>query len=132
MLLAVTAVCSLALVSAVRGDDEPPSFKKRGTNEKAFAQDVGLAILKAAHPTGKKAAMEKYELSDLKAGRKEMRLNLEYSGAVTGRKYKAEVVLTIDSTNPDAWEVLDIEYKDTNNIPENKKNLADLKKKFNR
>ena len=131
MLLAVTAICSLALVSVVRADDEP-SFKKRGTNEKAFVQDVGLAIIKAAHPTGKKAAMVKYEVNDLKPGRKEMRINLEYYGAFSGRQYKAEAVLTIDSTNPDAWEVLDIGYTDTNNISANAKNLQELKKKFNK
>jgi len=114
-----------------RGSDDI-SFKKRGDAEKQFVTRVGQAIVHAAHPTAKKRALLKYEFTTPKANRTELAIKMEYYGAVTGKRYVADIVVKIDSSNKDAWEVLNIEYADTNtsNSP-NVKKIQELIKELN-
>jgi hypothetical protein len=130
MLLTLAAFC--CFVAGARADSDDVTFKKRGDNEKAWVRDVGIAIIKAAHGTAKKADLLKYEFSDPKAGRKDLTLKMEYYGAITGKRYVADIVVKIDSSNKDAWEALNIEYADTNvGIKHNETKVQDLIKKFN-
>jgi hypothetical protein len=123
---------ALLLAGSVRADDGI-SFKKRGDGEKDFVARVGEAIIKAAHGTGKKIALLKYEFSEPKANRKELTIKMEYYGIVTGKRYVADIVVKIDVTNKDAWEVLNIEYADTNTgISANVKKIQELIKEMNK
>lgn len=130
---ALLAALSLVVAGTARGADEPDiSFKSRGDNEKNFVRAVGTAIIKAAHHTGKKIDLLKYEYSEPKAGRKELTIKMEYHGAVSGKRYVADIVVKIDVSNKDAWEVLNIDYADTNTIKHNENNIQDLIKKMNK
>lgn len=117
-------------------DDDVPSFKKRGDNEKAFIEQVGTAIVKAARTATKVEmnAEKKYEFTDQKKDRKDLKIHMNYVGAITKKKYNAEIVVKIDTTDKEKWEVLNIEYKD-DSLSITKYNAAkvqELIKKFNR
>jgi hypothetical protein len=129
-LLAVLSL--LAWSGAVRAEGEDISFKKRGDNEKNFVKAVGTAIIKAAHHTSKKIDLLEYKYSEPKPGRKDLAIKMEYHGAVTNKRYVADVVVKLDASNKDSWEVLDIEYADTNvGIKHNANKVQELKKKLN-
>jgi len=114
------------------GSDEVPSFKKRSDGEKQFAARVGEAVVKAAHGTGKKVSLLDYKYTHPRANRTDLNLKMEYYGAVTNKRYVADVVVKIDSGDKDAWEVLNIEYADNNNVPHNLKKIQTLIRQFNR
>ena len=57
---------------------------------------------------------------------------MEYYGVVTGKRYVADIVVKIDSSNKDSWEVLNIEYADTNTgVTPNVKKIQELIKEMN-
>ena len=117
--------------AALRADDI--SFKKRGDGEKQFVTNVGTAIIHAAHTSAKKAALLKHEFTTPKANRTELAIKMEYYGVVTGKRYVADIVVKIDSSNKNAWEVLNIEYADTNTgISANVKKVQELIKDMNK
>jgi hypothetical protein len=129
----VTGLVVLALLPLARAADDEPSFKKRGDQEKQFVTLVGEAIVKAAHGTAKKTALLEYAYKEPKPNRTELTLKMEYYGAVVGKRYVADIVVKIDSTDKNAWEVLNIDYADTNTaIKQNEKKIQELIKKFNR
>jgi hypothetical protein len=126
--LAFLLVGSTILAAA----DENISFKRRGDEEKRFVRTVGTAIVKAAHKTSKKIELVKHEYTKPKANRTELAIKMEYHGAVSGKRYVADIVVKIDSTNKDAWEVLNIDYADNNNVPYNEKKIQELIKQMNK
>lgn len=128
----LAGVLVLAASVPARAADDSISFKKRSDEEKRFVTAVGEAIVKAAHPTGKKQALVKYEITRPKANRTEMTIKMEYFGRVTNKKYVADVIIKIDSTNPKEWEVLNVDYIDNNNLPANVKKVQELIKEFNK
>lgn len=117
--------------SATAADDI--SFKKRGDSEKVFVARVGDAIVHAAHMTSKKRELLKFAFTNPKPNRTELAIKMEYYGAVTNKRYVADIVVKIDSSNKDAWEVLNIEYADTNTgVAENVKKIQELIKDMNK
>ena len=129
--LALLAGLTFAALS--RAGDNDLSFKHRGSEEKKFVTDVGEAIVKAAHGTAKKISLVKYEYTHPKANRTELVLKMEYHGLATDKKYLADIVVKIDSTDKEAWEVLNIDYADTNTaIKHNEKKIQELIKRFNK
>ena len=127
------ALAVLALViTAGQAADEDLSFKKRGDQEKRWVTSVGEAIIKAAHPTGRKRDLVKYEFLTPKPNRTELTIKMEYYGLVSSKKYVADITVKIDSTNKDAWEVLNIDYVDNNNVSANFKKIQELIKTFNK
>lgn len=129
--LAGAAVLAALLCSAALAADEI-SFKKRGNEEKRFVRTVGTAIIKAAHKTAKKIDVVKYEYAKPKANRTHLNIKMEYHGAVSDKRYIADIVVKIDSSNKDAWEVLNIDYSDNNNIKHNVQKIQDLIKEMNK
>jgi hypothetical protein len=123
---------ALGLGVLARAADEELSFKKRGTEEKRFVSMVGEAIIKAAHGTAKKVALIKYEYTQPKPNRTELNLKMEYHGALTDKRYLAEITVKIDSSDKNAWEVLNIDYSDNNTVKHNEKKISDLIKHFNK
>lgn len=119
-----------AMAAGAAGDDI--SFKKRGDEEKRFVAAVGTAIVKAAHKTARKVELVKHEYAKPRANRTELTIKMEYRGAVSGKRYVADVVVKIDTSNKDAWEVLNIEYSDNNNVPHNEKKIQELIKQLNK
>ena len=129
-LLAGLSPCGALTAAAADGDI---SFKKRGDEEKRFVAAFGTAIVKAAHKTAKKIELVKYEYGKPKTNRTELTIKMEYHGAVSGKRYVADIVVKIDSSNKDAWEVLNIEYVDTNaGISANMKKIQELIKELNK
>jgi hypothetical protein len=129
-LVLLAGLTSTALAQAA---DEDVSFKRRGTEEKRFVTQVGEAIIKAAHGTAKKVALVKYEYAHSKPNRTELVMQMEYHGAATDKRYLADITVKIDSTDKDAWEVLNIEYADTNTaIKHNERKIQELIKHFNK
>jgi hypothetical protein len=129
-----TFLAGLALLLAAgpaRADDDV-SFKKHVEAEKRFVTAVGKAVVKAAHGTGKKAALVKYEFTKPKPNRTELVLKMEYYGLVSDKKYVADIVIKIDSSNKDAWEVLNIDYTDNNTMAYNAKKVQELIKRLNK
>jgi hypothetical protein len=125
------ALLVLALVSqAARADGI--SFKNRGNEEKVFITKVGEAIVQAAHPTGRRPALVEYKVTNPKPNRTEFTIKMEYYGAITGKRYVADIVVKIDSSNKEAWEVLNIDYSDNNNVAANVKNVQLLIKDLNK
>lgn len=134
-LIAVPAFFGLLSLCVVAADDQVPTFKKRGDAEKKFYEGVGLAVIKAVHPTGVNAAFLSHELRDekLKADRKELLIKMEYKGPVTRKVFQSDITIKLDTRNNEAWEVLHIDYKDNNNIKSaNLANLERLIKQLNR
>ena len=131
-LLSATCSIILLLTATVRGGDDI-SFKKRGDGEKLFVTRVGAAVIHAAHTTAKKVALLKYDFSNPKPNRTELAIKMEYYGAVTGKRYVADLVIKIDSSNKDSWEVLNIDYADTNTgVSPNVKKIQELVKEMNK
>jgi hypothetical protein len=131
--LAATLLALQVVAAASGAADEELSFKKRGTEEKAFVTRVGEAIIKAAHGTAKKITLVKYEYTQPKAGRTDLTIKMEYHGAVSDKRYQSDIVVKIDSSDKNAWEVLNIDYIDTNTaIKHNEKKIQELIRQFNK
>jgi hypothetical protein len=128
---ALLAGLSLCWTMAALAADNDISFKKRGNEEKRFVSTVGTAIVKAAHKTARKVELLKHEYTKPRANRTELTMRMEYHGAVSGKRYVADIVVKIDSSNKDAWEVLNIDYSDNNTVPHNEKKIQELIKKMN-
>jgi hypothetical protein len=130
---AVAVFVALAFTPLTRAADDELSFKKRGSEEKHFAAQVGEAVVKAAHGSAKKVALLKYAYEQPKPNRTDLVLKMEYHGAVSDKRYVADIVVKIDSTDKNAWEVLNIEYADTNTaFKANEKKIQELIKLFNK
>jgi len=136
--LVVLSVGLLALTGSAlaQADDDVPSFRKRGDMEKQFVTRVGTAIVKAARLKPQKVALLSYEykLNTPKANRAELPIKMEFHGLVTKKRYTADIVVVIDTTDKDSWEVLDIRYSDTDPSPvgPSEKKLAELRRAFNK
>jgi hypothetical protein len=131
-LVGVAVLAGLLVSAALAAADDNISFKKRGDEEKRFVRAVGTAVVKAAHKTGKKIDLIKYEYTHPRANRTHLNVKMEYHGAVSDKRYVADITIKIDSTNKDAWEVLNIEYSDNNNIKYNAQKIQDLIKEMNK
>lgn len=131
-LTSVALLIGLALCGTLAAAEDNISFKKRGDEEKRFVAAVGTAIVKAAHKTARKIELVKHEYSKPKEGRTDLTIKMEYHGAATGKRYLANIVVKIDSSNKDAWEVLNIDYTDNNSVPSNEKKIQELIKQMNK
>jgi hypothetical protein len=129
---AVLAALTLGWALTAGAADADISFKRRGDEEKRFVTAAGTAVVKAAHRTAKKIELVKYEYAKPRENRTELTIKMEYHGAVSGKRYVADIVVKIDSSNKDAWEVLNIEYADNNNVPYNEKRIQELIKELNK
>jgi hypothetical protein len=130
--LASSAMLAGLFFGAAMAASDDISFKKRGDEEKHFVRTAGTAIVKAAHKSAKKIDLVKYEYVKPKPNRTNLNIKMEYHGAVSDKRYIADIVVKIDSSNKDAWEVLNIEYTDNNNIRYNVQKVQDLIKEMNK
>lgn len=102
-------------------------------DEKKFATEMAKSITSAAHPTGENADLLSYSIDDLKGGLITMRMKVEYYGVLTGFQYTASVRLVVNVSDKDGWDIKTLDFDDdSNKIPPNKQNLADLRRKFNK
>jgi hypothetical protein len=130
----------LALLSSpARAADDLPSFKTSKDREtKEFVTKVGTAIIKAARARPEAIELEKYEYTKPKTGRHELFIRMSYTGKISRllrkKKFTATIKIKIDSTDKE-WEVLTIDYKDSNNtslLSPNEKKIRKLIAEFNR
>jgi hypothetical protein len=118
----LSVLCAAVLLSGSVAGADVPSFNKRGEGdkgEKKFVEKVAETIVQEARSSAKDINLEEYKLKDVadKEGRKTLTFSASYKGAVTKTKYTADIVVHIDSSNKEKWEVLRIEYKDDNKSP---------------
>jgi len=81
-----------------------------------------------------KIALEKYEFSDPRKDRKELKITMTWAGGITKKKYASNIVVEIDSSDKDKWKGLDIKYKaDSKSLANpNRSKIQELVKKLNR
>jgi hypothetical protein len=139
LLAALTCLAGLAVSTTARADDAVPSFKTSTDREtREFVTRVGTAIVKAARSRPEKIELDRYEYSKPKTGRRELLIKMTYTGPVSkrlGKKYTTTIKVKIDAADRDKWEVLDIEYKDSNRfslLSPSEKKIRALIPKFNR
>jgi len=139
VLVASLALLLAAGVSARAADDDVPSFKKgiEKGKERDFVEEVGTAILKAARSKPVQIELERYKFEEVKdkKGRKDLRITMNWEGALTKKKFTSTIVVKIDTSNDKEWEVLNVSYKDDNSISPANPNDAKIQaliKKFNR
>ena len=134
----LVVLCGAILLSGSARADTP-NFNKRGSNdkeEKAFVEAVAQTIVKAARSsvTEKDITLQEYKLKEeAKEGRMNLTITATYKGAVTKTRYTADIVVHLDTSTKDKWEVLRIAYTDNNQspVPFSRKEIEALVKKFN-
>jgi hypothetical protein len=133
--LPLALVCSLGFLPAISRAEGVPNFKKRGDLEKRFVSEVCVAIIKAARTSAKNPSLSRFEYKEVKdkPGRTALHIKGKFSGLISGSDYTADIVVHIDTRDKNSWEVLRIDYEDNskNVIGYNRKNVANLVKKFN-
>jgi len=137
--LGATLLAALALLTAgpaARADDVP-SFKKPPDKdkEKEFVTEVGTAIVKAARSNPTKIELDAYKFKNVKKGRKDLEITVNWVGAVSKKKFVSTIVVKIDSSNDKEWEVLNVDYSDDNSVSKAKPSAAKIQElitKFNR
>src|SRR5262249_37843306 len=134
--VAILTVTLMAFAPAMLRAADLPDINKRGAkgseDEKKFIEAMTKAVCEAAHSTGKEPTHTKFEYTEPRDRRTVLTINVEYKGAVTGSKYKADAVLTFDTADAKKWELLSIEFKDKdNNIPPSKEKVSELTEKLN-
>ncbi len=130
-------VCAAAVFSSTASAADIPNFNKRGSGEKeekAFVGEVATTIIQEARTSVGDVTLKEYKFKEEKAGRMSLTFSAGYKGAVTKTAYTADVVVHLDTSDKDKWEVMRIEYKDDNNslVGFNRKNVDALVNKFNR
>ncbi len=111
-----------------------PNINARGSDEEEFLGKMAEAIVSAARPSVRTASVElkDWKKSILKGNRIDYHIVARFKG-ITKKDHTATIVMRIDTTNKDDWEILRIEYKDTsrNFLGFNRKNLDKLIDKLN-
>jgi len=138
--LAATLLAAMLVVTAGQAyaaDDDMPSFKKRGEKEKEWVAEVGTAVVKAARSNPKDLELDTYKIEPVKdkKDRKDLKITMNWKGAITKTKVKSDVTIHMDTSKEKEWEVLNIEYKDDNKVSFGKPNEAKIQaliKVFNR
>ena len=115
----LTALALAVTLTAARADDATPSFKKRGTPDKKFWESVGSAIVKTARTKPVKMELERVDVVDKKdkPTRKLVTLKMIWYGSTSGKRFVSDIKLDCDASDKDSWEVLTIDYTDSNVIP---------------
>lgn len=104
-----------------------------GPFTEADVKKFAVAVTKAAHPTGKKAALLKYSTPQ-KEGFLLIKMELEYYGATSNIRYTADALLELQLPKKTAepLEITRIDFVDNNNsIKPNQKNLKKLIEEMN-
>jgi len=136
--LALMGLLAAALLLPARADETAvPSFKKaKDKDTKEFVGRVFENIVKAARLKTKNYKVEKYEYANVKdkPTRKELHITGTWDGALVSKNVKTDVTIKLDTSDPNAWEVLSIDYKDnlkTTGQRHNQNKIDDLVKTFN-
>jgi len=143
MTLSLAAMLLAAMVVATgdrpvyAADDDVPSFKKRGDKEKEWVTEVGTAVVKAARSKPKDVELDTYKIEPVKdkKDRKDLKITMNWKGAITKTKVKSDITIHMDTSKEKEWEVLNIEYKDDNKVSLSKPDTAKIQaliKEFNR
>jgi len=118
----LTALALLAAVPAARAaDDDVPSIKKHPDEKKEkefkqFATDVGTAVVKAARLKPADLELEDYKITEPKKDHKELKIVMNWKGGLTKKKFQSTIVVKIDASDKDKWEVTNIDYSDDNKV----------------
>jgi hypothetical protein len=129
-ILALVALL-VPLAQASAGETPVPNINKRGEDEKKFVEKLTNAIVTAGRTTVKSATVKKFEKKEPKPGHTEYHITAGYKGRVSGSSYTATIVVHIDSSTKDKWEVTRIEFDDDNKLPKNRKNIDKMVDKLN-
>jgi hypothetical protein len=129
--VSILALAALLVPLARASADDVPNINKRGDDEKKFVEKLAKAIVPAARTSVKTATLGKWEKKEPKPGRLEYHIPAGYKGVVSKKDYTAHIIVHVDTSTKDKWEVTRIEYKDNNKLPYNRKNVDMLVDKLN-
>jgi len=134
----LVVLSAAALLSGSAAGADIPNINKRGSNEKelkSFVTAMAQTIVAEARSsvTAKDVILDESKIKEVKEGHMELRMSATYKGSLTKTTYTADIVVHLDTSTKDKWEVLRIEYKDDNNNPVgySKKGVEALVNKFN-
>ena len=98
----------------------------RGANkiDEKLATSLGRDVVAAAHPSARGISLLDYKEST-RDGRLVLSIRMKYYGKVTSAKYTSDVTITVDPRR-EPPRVVDVDYKDDNKVPANKKNLKEV------
>src|SRR5262245_55480158 len=105
-LLKTLSVFALLAFVAPTAGAQALDINKRGSDDKAWAEKVGVEFVKAALKATKGHALQKFEKKNVKAGRDEWIIEIGWKGGITGTKYTSEILLQVDTENKEKFEVL--------------------------
>jgi hypothetical protein len=118
------ALCGIALVLG-----GPAVARAANQFDERQTTNLGRTVVTAAHPRAKEITYLDHKESTPKQGRFVLEVRMKYYGKVTSNKYTATIRITIDSgKNPQR--VIDVDYKDDNKMPSNKKKLKAVEAKL--
>jgi hypothetical protein len=129
----LTALGLLVATPAARAaDDEVPSIKKypdekKEKEYKQFASDLGSAVVKAARTKPVDLELEDYKVTEPKKDHKELKIVMNWKGALTKKKFQSTIIVKIDASDKAKMEVTNIDYSDDNKIS-TKPNAAEIQK----
>jgi hypothetical protein len=111
--MAAAALAALLVVGPSHAADEVPNINKRGSDEKKFAAKLAEAIVTEARTSVKGGvSLKKFTTKTPKAGRAEWHLTAAFKTAALKRDAHADIVVHIDTSDKDKWEVTRIVYND--------------------
>ena len=125
----VFVICAATVLLARAGAATADDTKLR---EEKLATVLGETVVNAVHPTGKKVGYLKHELTDdgQKPNCKILKVKMQYFGAVTEKKYVADIEIEIQIGIAE-WEVIRIDYRDNNTSTKyNQENIQQVKRKL--
>jgi len=125
------SVFALLAFTAPAARAQELDINKRGSDDKAWAEKVGIEFVKAAQKATKAHELKKFEKKNIKAGRDEWHIEMGWKGGITGTKYTSELVLQVDTENKDKFEVLRVDYKDNSKVAHSRKGVENLVPKLN-
>jgi len=129
------ALAGLLAVPACRADEPKLSFKTAAARDrKDFQEKVFEKIVKGARTQPVSITLDKGEYSTPEKGRKELKLTGSYKGSVTRKKFDVTITIRLNTADDSAWEVLKINYKDTNRLMPSPREsrFADLAKELSK
>jgi len=100
-----------------------PALGANKIDEK-LAETLGREVVAAAHPSARNISLLDYKESS-RDGRLVLSIRMKYYGKVTSAKYTSDVTITVDP-GKEPPRVVDVAYKDDNNVPASKKNLKNV------
>jgi hypothetical protein len=93
---------------------------------------LAVTVTQHAHPSGNNPDLIGFRFANHRPGVVQLIMNVEYFGAITGRRYPATIYLTLDRSDPSEMLITQLDFVEgANRISPNRQNVSLLKRKLN-